>query len=250
MLLNRILSVGKKGTSVSLMCQDSVKPLLPQIGNFLYKVYIEENKWQFGKDNPSQIKIKRDPETGLKMFTDKFMNKSIWAVAQNDKNEVIGCIRAIYGENIELFGYAHRSRAIRQLMKQNKKFMEMNRLAVHPSYRRTPDMINSRLSLAHFKWMKDNEIDCTMVGCFQTPKPPPASKKIISLGTAFGTPFKYEDHDPNACQIHVWNTVSLVKHLVGDKPKARPFEVPNLFPSISSQDCQTESGPVLSLNYQ
>ena len=36
-----------------------VKPLLNKICSFLYKVYVTEQKWDFGTENPSEIRIER-----------------------------------------------------------------------------------------------------------------------------------------------------------------------------------------------
>ena len=99
-----------KPYKVVSMTPTKVKPILNKIGSFLHKVYVNEQKWHFGAENPSKIRIETDSNTGNLLFIDKFTESSHWFVGFNeDMTEVVGTLRLIETGPIELSGYAKES---------------------------------------------------------------------------------------------------------------------------------------------
>ena len=92
------------------MTPTEVKPILNKICSFLHRIYVNEQKWQFGAENPSKIRIETDSDTGKLLLIDKFMESSHWFIGVNeDMTEVVGTLRLIETGPIELSGYAKES---------------------------------------------------------------------------------------------------------------------------------------------
>ena len=71
--------------SYKILEGSKANPHIDNIGKFLYDVYVDECKWEFEKDNPSNLSIGTDGK-GNKIIRDKFMweedfiNQTTWIV--------------------------------------------------------------------------------------------------------------------------------------------------------------------------
>jgi|GEM_PF-1729790 len=110
------------------------KKLIEEACALLYDLYIEHMKWNFSKDNPSQIKV--IIKNNKKMLVDKHTNDAIWFGAF-DGEVLVGCLRLSgVDENnkFEIEGYPS-SKAIRKHIPTNKHLcMDITKLAVHLAY--------------------------------------------------------------------------------------------------------------------
>ena len=74
-----------KPYKVISMTPTEAKPILNKICSFLHQVYVNEQKWHFGEENPSKIRIETDSETGKLLLIDKFMESSHWFIGFNEE---------------------------------------------------------------------------------------------------------------------------------------------------------------------
>ena len=184
------------------------------IGSFLYQIYVEECKWDFGKDNPSKLEVKLGQSNGRTPYLlDKYSQNSLWIIAENPNypNGIVGCCRLISSTDAEIFGYANRSDSISKLRNQfgSKGVVETNRWAVHPHFRGGRITFELFSAVTHcYEQMSQNR---PLIGA----KPEISPLDVFKLtrgrytGEKFGEPFYYEDQDPLPCQIEILRRISL-----------------------------------------
>jgi len=208
-------------------------PYLPKIERLLYQVFVKEGGWKFGANTPSGLRIinvckdetKRctNPQDSSKSsgLTDAFMDSSTWAIGITSHKEVVGCIRLIHKRNIELAGYAHRSKALSTILERYGPagLIEMNRLAVHPSYRGATlyqDIFKSIMKCYEDKSLQrvsdefSHKYPCKVRPLVGTvPINIPYQKGMQKFGekslVKVGEPFFYEDSDPYPAQLYIYS---------------------------------------------
>ena len=202
------ISIGKVSQNIS------------RIGRFLFKIYIEECKWKFGQTTPSELRLSKD-DFGNDILVDKFMETAIWALAFDDNDDIIGCVRLIDGateDDIELFGYRDRSETIQEIKEDNinKDAIEINRLAI--SFEHRGKNIFPMMVCGLAKWLKKNKKDVSLVFTIADSKNLDSSALIyysIRLGfRKYGNTFKYEDNDPYPVQVFLGNSDTLVNKVL------------------------------------
>lgn len=162
----------------------------------LYDSYIEQGKWVFSKDNPSEIRI--EIKNGRKLLVDKFVETARW-FGVFDNGRLIGCARLCgmdRNNKYEVEGYPA-SQPIHEFLPR-VNCMEMGKVAVSKDYK--GKRIINLIYLAAFEYCQRNKFSVfTCIGnvyiksLFQRIKLPP---KIDQT-------FKYEETDPTSVSLYL-----------------------------------------------
>lgn len=165
--------------------------LIDEASALLYKVYIEQMKWHFNPDNPSQLRI--ETRKNHKLLIDRFTERAIWFGAFDD-DQLVGCARLCsVDENnqLEIEGYPS-SQPIFQCLSQDAKnsYFEITKVATHPDY--VGKGIVKRLFLTLFNYCEETQhsaIACTHHGYLK------ALFKKIEFPLKIESAFNYEPQD-------------------------------------------------------
>lgn len=153
----------------------------------LYKVYIEEAKWMFSKNNPSLLRV--EIKKGKKLLIDRFVEKAVWFGAF-DNGLLIGCARLCSTDEngkFEVEGYKN-SKNISKYLSNND--FEMGKVAVKKEYK--GQKVLHLLYLKAFEYARHYEK--SVFGCLSNSIIKGLFKQI-ELPLKMQNAFKYEDHD-------------------------------------------------------
>ena len=172
--------------------------LVDEASALLYKVYIEQMKWQFSPNNPSQLRI--ETHNNRHLLVDRFTSKAIWFGVFDD-NQLISCARLCgVDENyqLELEGYSSSQPVFQRISQEEKKScFEITKVATHPDY--MGKGIIKLLFLALFNYCEETQhsaIACTNNGYLK------ALFKKIELPLKIESAFKYEPQDPTPVNFY------------------------------------------------
>ena len=166
--------------------------LVAEAGALLYQVYIEQQKWHFNPNNPSQLRV----ETYNKrhVLVDRFTKRAVWFGAFDD-DQLVGCIRLCgvdENDQFEIEGYSSSQPILNYIPKEKKhSYFEITKLATRQDY--VGRGIVKRLLLVLFQYCEDNQssaFTCTHNGYLKS------FYRKIQFPLKVEHAFKYELQDP------------------------------------------------------
>ena len=211
-LVRTIASTPLVRTSTFILQKEKYGLWLPRIQALLYDTYVHEQKWVFGKENPSFLRVKTNKDK-MKLLEDRFMKSSTWVIAVENTDrgdegaELMGVFRLIENKPVEVAGYAHQPQAdaVHKLLNEYgpEGLVEVNRFAVSSKYRSRG--VGGSLMHTLFEYIADkgDSDDRPVVATIPVNIGKHHPNIWFEVMKPLGKPFFYEATDPLPAQMYL-----------------------------------------------
>ena len=176
-----------------LMVDPTKNPtLLRKIRQLLYQVYIQEGKWEFRQNTPSELRIINDE------LRDKYDDTSLWFIVKH-KDDIVACARMIDNAD-EIKSYCINNSDSLTVINHYSPIVEGNRFAVKREYRKYG--LTKLVVMFFLKYVSRHKPGYTAISATSHEK---VLKTVTDLGAkVIYTNFKYEDSDNDTNIVYVF----------------------------------------------